>query len=323
MGLFDLVKQNHRIGIAPYLLGKLASIVVSHISGRRSDQLGDAVLLHIFRHIYPDHSFLTPEQHLCQSFGKLCLSHAGGSQEQERTDGTARVLQAYASPADSPGHCGDCFILADDTLVQNLLQLLKALRLRLRKFADGNLRPVSHDLRYFIFADCKSFFPASASGLCPLLLQFFLQPHTLFSKFCRMLKILLPDSLFYVPQKICDTPLQFCRGMHQLSPAQTYTGAGLIHQVNCLIRKEAVADVTFRQLHRRLQSFIRDFHLMMTLIISPESFQNLHRLLLAGLLHHNRLETALQSRVFLDMFSVFLHSSGANHLKLSSGQSRL
>ena len=223
--------------------------------------------------------------------------------EQERTDRTARVFQAYASPADSPGHCGDCFILADDALVQNLLQLLKALRLRLRKLADGNLRPVGHDLRYLISPTVRAFSRVRVRSLPAPSAVFPPAAYALFEVLPACSKSCSRTACSTSPRRSAIRRLQFCRGMHQLSPAQTYTGAGLIHQVNCLVRKEAVADVTFRQLHRRLQSFIRDFHLMMTLIISPESFQNLHRLLLAGLLHHNRLETALQSRVFLDMFS--------------------
>ena len=51
----NLIEQNHRVGIPAYLLGQLAAVVVAHISGRRSDELGDAVLLHIFGHVHSDH----------------------------------------------------------------------------------------------------------------------------------------------------------------------------------------------------------------------------------------------------------------------------
>ena len=111
--------------------------------------------------------------------------------------------------------------------------------------------------------------------------------------------------------------------MHGLRASQPDPGGGLVHQVNGLVRQKAVADITLGQLYRSLQRFVGDLHLVMTLIILPDSLQDRHSLFLAGLLHHDGLEAALQSRVLLNMLPVLLHRRRSNHLKLSSGKGRL
>ena len=92
MSFFDLVKQDDGIGMTPDLFGKLASLIIAHIAGRRADHLGDTVLFHIFRHVDADHGGFLPEHGLRQGFTELRLSHAGGSEEQEGADGPACFL---------------------------------------------------------------------------------------------------------------------------------------------------------------------------------------------------------------------------------------
>ena len=62
MGLFDLVEEHHRIGLAADLLRQLARFVIAHIAGRRTDQLGDRVLFHILGHIHPNQGVHTVKE---------------------------------------------------------------------------------------------------------------------------------------------------------------------------------------------------------------------------------------------------------------------
>ena len=48
MSFFDFIKQNNRVRILSDLLAQLSALLISHISGRRTDHLGYTVLLHIF-----------------------------------------------------------------------------------------------------------------------------------------------------------------------------------------------------------------------------------------------------------------------------------
>lgn len=82
-----------------YFFAELSSTSNRH-TRRRSDHLGDAVLFHIFRHVYTDNVILLAKNSLCQSLGKLCLANTGWSQEQERSDRTTR------DPSDRPCHGG-------------------------------------------------------------------------------------------------------------------------------------------------------------------------------------------------------------------------
>jgi len=49
---------DYRIGTAAHGLGKLSSLLIADIAGRSPDHPGDAVLLHILRHIQADHRLL-------------------------------------------------------------------------------------------------------------------------------------------------------------------------------------------------------------------------------------------------------------------------
>jgi hypothetical protein len=51
---FHLVKKNDRVGFAAHGLAELAALLVADVAGRRSDQTGDGVLFHVFRHIEAD-----------------------------------------------------------------------------------------------------------------------------------------------------------------------------------------------------------------------------------------------------------------------------
>ena len=48
MRLFDFVEQHDLIGPAPHRLGQRAALLVADIAGRRADQPGDRMFLHIF-----------------------------------------------------------------------------------------------------------------------------------------------------------------------------------------------------------------------------------------------------------------------------------
>ena len=77
MGLFDLVKQDDRIGFPPDRLGQLPAFVIAHIPRRRTDETRDRMLLHVFRHIEPDHIGLIVKQKLGQRAGQFGFSHSG------------------------------------------------------------------------------------------------------------------------------------------------------------------------------------------------------------------------------------------------------
>ena len=97
MGLFHFVEQHHLIGPAPHRLGQGAAFIVADISGRRADQAGNGMLLHIFRHIDAGHGTFIVKQEFRQGLAQFRLAHAGRAQET----GTSRW--AARDPAARPG----------------------------------------------------------------------------------------------------------------------------------------------------------------------------------------------------------------------------
>ena len=81
MRFLDLIKEDHGIGIPADLFTELAALLIPYISWRRTDQLGNAVLLHVLRHINPDHGLFTAEDYFSQCLGKLRFSNTGRTQK--------------------------------------------------------------------------------------------------------------------------------------------------------------------------------------------------------------------------------------------------
>ncbi len=74
-----------------------------------------------------------------QGFGKLRLTYAGGSQEQEGTDGLGGILDPRLGPDDGFRHQFHAFVLADDPLVEDLIQVKELLPLPFHLLGDLDL----------------------------------------------------------------------------------------------------------------------------------------------------------------------------------------
>src|SRR5271165_5989624 len=104
MSLLDLVKEDHAIWSAPDRLSELATLVISDVSGWRSDQPGHRMPLRVLAHVDPDHGPLVVEQKLGEGLGQLRLADTGRTQEKERARWPVRVGDAGPGPANRVGH---------------------------------------------------------------------------------------------------------------------------------------------------------------------------------------------------------------------------
>ena len=57
-------RRSDRVRLAAHGLGELAALVVADVAGRRADEPGHGVLLHVLRHVDLDHRVLVAEQEL-------------------------------------------------------------------------------------------------------------------------------------------------------------------------------------------------------------------------------------------------------------------
>ena len=140
VGLFDLVKQHHGVGLAADLLGQLPGLVIADVTGGRADDPGDGVLLHELGHIQPDEGLRGVEQVLGQLLDQLGLAHAGGADEDEG-DGLALGRHAHPVAPDGGRDGGNGLVLAHHVGLEPVLQLGQALVFLLLDGAGGDLRP--------------------------------------------------------------------------------------------------------------------------------------------------------------------------------------
>ena len=131
VGLLDLIEEHDAVRSAAHRFAELAAFLVADVARRRAEQPRDGVLLHVFAHVDAHHGVLVVEEKLGQRAGRLSLADAGGAEEDERTDGAVRVLQAAAGTAHGVGDRFEGLLLADDALFEPLLHLDELLALAL------------------------------------------------------------------------------------------------------------------------------------------------------------------------------------------------
>ena len=113
MRLFDLIEQDNRVRFPANRLRQLSTLIVAHISRRRTDQTSRAEFLLILTHVDTGHHIL--EQILGQCLGQLRLTHTGSTEEDERTDRSFRILQAGTTTTNRIGDSVDRLFLTNHT----------------------------------------------------------------------------------------------------------------------------------------------------------------------------------------------------------------
>ena len=98
---------------------------------------------------------------------------------------------------------------------------------------------------------------------------------------------------------------------------------GLVHQVDRLVRQEAVGDVAVRQRRRGHQRGVGDAHAVMLLVLVLQAAQDRDRVLDARLVDEHRLEAPRQRRILLDVLLVFVERGRADAVQFAARQRRL
>ena len=95
---------------------------------------------------------------------------------------------------------------------------------------------------------------------------------------------------------------------------------GFVHQVDGLVRQEAVLDVAVGEHGRRDQRRVLDAHAVVHLVALLQAAQDGDGVLHRGLAHQHRLEAALQRRVLLHVLAVLVEGGGAHHAQFAPCQ---
>ncbi|MGY3470862.1 hypothetical protein ACVW0I_007733 [Bradyrhizobium sp. LM6.11] len=92
----------------------------------------------------------------------------------------------------------------------------------------------------------------------------------------------------------------------------------LVHEVDGLVREEAVGDVAVGQRRRRHECGIGDPHTMVLLVFVLQPAQDRDRILDRGLADEDRLEAPRQCRILLDMLAILVKRGRADAMQLAA-----
>ena len=319
MGLFDLVEEDHGVGLAADLLRQLARLVIAHIARRRAHDPGHGVLLHKLGHIQTDQRVGGVEQVLRQALDQLGLAHAGGTHKDE-ADRLMLGADAHPVAADGGGHGLHRLILAHDVLLEPVLQLAQPLELLLPDAGGRDLGPQLDDVGQVLHGQLRV-----ALGAEGIELRGQLQLPALE---LRHAGVILLGLFLLVLQGLALQLIVVPLPLDLHAPGdggvlQVQVGAGLVNEVDGLVRQEAVGDVPLAQQHRLTQNAVGNLHPVVALIIGRNALEDLQGVLDAGLVHRHRLEPALQGRILLDVLAVLGEGGGADDLDLAPAQGGL
>ncbi len=240
--LLDFIQQNDRIRVALDALGELAALFVAHISGRRTDQLRNRMLLHVLRHVEANQALLAAEQERRQSARDFGFADAGGPQEQERSGRAAGRFQPGARTADGARQRRNRFLLADDALVQLVFDAQQLGDLFLFDRRHGHAGPARHHVFDIVLGD------AAGGGIVQVvLLAQLAHVLALFALLvgieARLFEFVVRDGVFHAVHDELDALLDIRQIGRKRGLAQFHARAGFVDQIDGLVRQEAVRNV--------------------------------------------------------------------------------
>ena len=276
------------------------------------------MLFHIFGHVKADQGLLAAKEGGGQSPAQLGFAHPGGPQEQKPPHRPVGLLQPHPPTADGGGHSGHRPLLPHHPAVELPLQLQQAFGLPLGNGLQGDARPLGQHRRDLLPAQLMGG-PALLAGLLPVQLPAEIRLRV--PEDGRPLKVLHGDGLGFFSGRPLRPVGQRPEGDGDLL-FHPHPGRPLVDEVDGLIRQEAVGEIALAQLHRRVDGGVGDGQAVVLLIAAAQPPQDGLGLIRGGLRHLHRLEAALQGRVLLDIFAVFLQGGGPHHLDLPPAQGR-
>ena len=140
--LLDLVEQHHAVGVGADRVDQLSALLESDVSGRRADQPGDGVLLHVLGHVEADELVA---QLIRQLLGELGLADAGRAREQEAARRTVGMRQPGSRALDRLRHLPHGIVLSEDDAAERFFERPQPLTVGGGRLSRGNARDARDD----------------------------------------------------------------------------------------------------------------------------------------------------------------------------------
>src|SRR6185369_1208597 len=295
---------------------------VSDVSRRRADQLADAVLFHVLRHVEANQRLLAAEHELRQGARDFGLADAGGSEEQERSDRTVGRLETGTRAADCTGQGTDSLVLRDNALVQFFFDAQQFLRLFFLDRVNRNTGPAADH-----FFDILSVYDAGGGFIEVVLFAKGAQVLALLAFFvaveARLLELVVRDRVLHSVNDELDSLLDFGDLLGQGGLAQFHASTRLVNEVNGLVRKEAIRDVAIRVAYGELDRFVRVSHGVEFLVTVLDAEEDLDSVVFVRRWDLYGLEAAFERAIFFYRLAIFTRRGCADALNLAARKSRL
>ena len=154
-------------------------------------------------------------------------------------------------------------------------------------------------------------------------LQVLARRHFLLAIELRLLEVLLGDRALHLLDGNADALVDLAELLAVAGLAQLGARAGLVDEVDRLVRQEAIGDVAVRLVDRGFDRLARVLDVMEVLVAVLDAEQDLDRLALARRVDLDRLEAALERAVLLDVLAVLGGRRRADAADLAARQRRL
>src|ERR1017187_780964 len=320
--LLDLIEQDDGVRIALHALGELAALFIADVSGGRPEEFRDRVLLHVLGHVEAYQGLFAAEQEPRERARHFSLADAGGTEEQKRAGRAAAGFQTGARAADGAGQRGDGSFLADDALVQFLLDAQQLGDFFLLDGGHGDAGPARHHVFDIVLGD------AASGGIVEIIFLAEL-PHVLallaflVGIEARLLEFMIGDGVLHPMDDELNALLNVGQFGGEGGLAQLDAGAGFVDQVDGLVGQVAVRDVAAGSVDRGFDRLVGIGHGVEFFVAVLDAEKDLHRVGFGGRGDLDRLEAPLQRAILFDGLAELGRGGGADALNFAAGKSRL
>src|SRR5690606_14003861 len=192
------------------------------------------------------------EQALRERARRRGLPDTRGAGEDERPDRPARILETRPAPADRTADRFDRVVLPDDPLVQLRFHVDEPVGLRLPDPLHRDAGPPADDEADLLVGDLGAeFLPLLLPRVLPVADRL-PELALLVTQLRRPLEVLIADRLFLPACDVRELLLELLHLRRRNLARDPRPGAGLVDDVDGLVRQEPVGDVAIGQLRRRL-----------------------------------------------------------------------
>ena len=338
MRLLNLVKEEDGEGLASNRLGERAALAETDVPWGCAHELGHAVPLHVLGHVQSHHVVLAAKVLLRQTPRELSLAHAGRTREEHGRDRAVRILESASRAPEGPGHRADRLLLANHGALEILVHVGEDGLLVERHALHRDAAPHRRDRLDLVDRHLGATVRAVAGELVHLhaeLGEVGLHLALPVAQESSLLEEQTPHGrllrLAHLLERAPHLHSLHGRGLIHLASAlllshvllDTSRGARLVDEVDGLVGEESIGDVSAGYLNRRDQGVVGDLAHVMSLVALAEAEEDLDGVLLARLLDHHGLETALERGILLDVLAVLVHRGGADELELATRQGGL